>query len=175
MKLLLLSVLLISNVCCGEVKADDFVTPYMKATGKDPRTNMNTNKEFADYVTLFENITGEDVEDIPINFGSMEKGSNVNTVAQCRAWTAAGVILYAEVIVKESYWIKASNNSRETLILHELGHCSLARPHTKELMVYGEITVPKSLMHPFNVGEHYYYSPNRIHYLTEMNTYAKEH
>jgi len=175
MKLLLLSVLLISNICCGEVAAEDFTTPYFRVGQKDPRTNTTTNKEFAQYVRLFERITEENVEDIPINFGKMQKGTKKTVIAQCNAWTAAGVIIYAEIIVKKSYWIKAPNKGREGMILHELGHCSLGRKHTEELMIYENEAIPKSIMHPYNVGDAYYYLPNRERYLKEMHEYAKEH
>ena len=58
------------------------------------------------------------------------------------------------VFIDRLYWMTASTpEERFTLIMHELGHCELFRPHTEEMKVFkieGENHVmPKSILYPY--------------------------
>lgn len=47
------------------------------------------------------------------------------TLGQCKSYSDGS----QQVIVDEQYWNRISNNDREYIVFHELGHCILKREH----------------------------------------------
>lgn len=132
----------------------------------DPRKHNGIDTEFEDYVALFEEITGTKVWDLPINFSHIEEEASIGI---CR--TYFNKVLdktYKEIFIRREYWEEASDNSRESLMLHELGHCVLNRHHTEERIERDGYKIPISVMNPFNIGGYFYYEPNREYYFEEL-------
>jgi len=123
----LLLLLLVSS--CGLPFGQDFV----KKSGK--RQFSTTDPAFNIYIQRFEQdaakeygIESYSIGDIPINFGDPE---NAEYAGVCH--DRSGL---KEVIIRKSWWDQASDESRETMIFHELGHCSLGRGHNdKEIPI----------------------------------------
>lgn len=61
-------------------------------------------------------------------------------------------------------WDDLSELSKEQLMLHELGHCSLNREHDSSML---SSNVPKSIMHPFIMNDQMY-ANYKDYYLREL-------
>lgn len=71
----------------------------------------------------------------------------------------------AIVEISRNAWNRFSDESREQLIFHELGHCLLGRHHTSDIWN----NIPKSIMNPIQFSD-WVYVPNRVYYLNELFT-----
>lgn len=93
------------------------------------RLHSTTDSTFSSYVAAFEaeaKVTTSDpsfvVGDIPINFGTPE---NNNFQGVCYIYSDGT----REIIVRANWWQSATDDDKESLIFHELGHCRLDREH----------------------------------------------
>jgi len=68
------------------------------------------------------------------------------------------------VYIVKDYWDSTSEEGRETLLYHELGHCVLHRGHESGSDEIG----PKSVMVADSSLVTYYWAKNRDHYLKEL-------
>lgn len=69
---------------------------------------------------------------------------------------------WRRIEINPDYWAKATEDQKESTMLHELGHCHLGLPHDSTLV--GDHWIfkrPKSLMFPY---EFYHYSIFRDEY-----------
>jgi hypothetical protein len=105
------------------------------------------------------------VGDIPVNFGDT---TNEDFDGVCNSYSDGT----KEVLIKKSWWDKASNHQKEVMIYHELGHCALNRDHDTELLTKDEYTVKGSIMNPTIPGSAHYVQ-YKSSYLTELFTYDK--
>ncbi len=105
------------------------------------------------------------VGDIPVNFGDT---SNNEFDGVCNSYSDGS----KEVLIKKSWWDKASNHQKEVMIYHELGHCSLNRDHDGELLSKDDYEVKASIMNPTIPGSAHYVQ-YKTSYLTELFTYDK--
>lgn len=64
-------------------------------------------------------------------------------------------------------WKLMSEDKREALMFHELGHCILNRRHDSEYVEIKGKWVPRSLMNPFILSSQIYLE-NREYYLDEL-------
>jgi len=132
------------------------------------RQFTTTNSVFNSYVAAFEQYgkvhTGDgrfSVGDIPINFGDTE---NENFQGVCFEYPDGT----KEVIIRESWWNGASEEYRESLLFHELGHCRLDRDHIDDaVMTSSNRSYKISLMSSIIVGPGDY-SQYKSEYLTEL-------
>lgn len=76
-----------------------------------------------------------------------------------------------EIKIDKEYWFLISNEAKEQLIFHELGHCALNRPHQEEILsvlLDDEIyNYPQSIMYPSNFGG-VLYGLLRDYYIKEL-------
>ncbi|MCO4792814.1 MAG: hypothetical protein KC493_03820 [Bacteriovoracaceae bacterium] len=121
------------------------------------RQFSTTDDRFKSHVTKFENHakikTGNmnfKINDIPINFGDTE---NEQYVGVCFSYSDGK----KEILIKAIWWNMASNDAKESLIFHELGHCALDRNHNEDhiLNSKGE-KIRASVMHPAIVSSRDY-------------------
>lgn len=120
--------------------------------------------EFKPYYDKFELGTGiRPTTDIV--FKDLPEGTN----GQC-AMNAYSKHIYINLV----YWKIFSDNQREELVTHELGHCELGLQHDNTLIVHNGLLIPKSVMTPyifsgdvFEVNRDYYYkelfNPNLLY------------
>jgi hypothetical protein len=115
---LLAIIILLVVLGCSHTR--DYIRLYPKHNKSDP--------VFDKYKTMFVShslgkVKKEDVEDINIGFVDNESSS----IATCYH-----MIYFTEISVNRRYWeaMKNSEYKRANLLLHELGHCVLLRPHT---------------------------------------------
>ena len=106
------------------------------------------------------------VGDIPVNFGDTTKDEFDGV---CNSYSDGT----KEVLIKKSWWDRASVHQREVMIYHELGHCSLNRDHDTELITKDSYQVKASIMNPTIPGSSHYLQ-YKTSYLTELFTYDKE-
>lgn len=108
------------------------------------------------YIVYFETLYKRPLsERISIKFDKLDG----RMVGVCIAWRS----------VKFDYnaWDRFSDDQREELVFHELGHCELLREHNDaKIELNGEI-VPESIMYPYLVKEQVYVK-NRAYYLKEL-------
>lgn len=153
-----------NSICGRRAELFDFRKVPIIST-VSPIANEGVDEAFKEYVKLFEEVTDTKVVDIPINFGEIEEE---DVIGICYIYVTLFGKEYKEIIVRKDYWETTRKSSKETLILHELGHCALEREHNEDFMKYKEEDVPKSIMYPYNIGDKKYYKPNRDHYLKEL-------
>lgn len=107
----------------------------------DPRQGASIEEPFLLHVKTFEEECKCTVRDLPITFGAMDHPTHVG---ECQNY----VVLfesYSEVLIDKEFWDTASDNRKEQLIMHELGHCLLHRAHLTA-RVHG---FPISFMYPY--------------------------
>lgn len=99
--------------------------------------------EFASIVKEFEDTCGVQVQSSVLFVDELD-GPAIGVCYMGR---------YAVFIDKEYWMIKSSKEERFTLIMHELGHCDLGRPHTTENKVFNingtNHVMPISIMNPY--------------------------
>ncbi len=142
----------------------DLIVKDIKAV----RQFATTNPVFDSYIKEFEQqgkvITGNSdfsTGDVPVNFGDTENDAFQGVCFQYPDGTK-------EVIIRKSWWDGANQDYRESLLFHELGHCSLDREHTDEVLVTSkERTYKASLMSSVIVGPNDY-KDLRDEYLKEL-------
>lgn len=72
------------------------------------------------------------------------------------------------VEINRHYWEDASDNEKEELIFHELGHCTLNRDHRSDKIAYKNSSVPISIMYPYVFGHATYYEERKTEYIEEL-------
>jgi hypothetical protein len=118
-----------------------------------------TEKELNNYLKIFENMTGRNV-DYPVFF-KFEETENAGVCTH----TAWGLPLYVEINLYQ--WRMLSEEQRIMLLLHELGHCSLGLKHDNREF---KDECPKSLMHKFLAPEICINQYKLSYYLLEYKT-----
>ena len=128
--------------------------------------------EFKDLASKFEDESrsngfelGGITRTIPIQFGETKP----TEFAVCQTSDLGE----PRIKVNQSQWATLSDNMKEEVIFHELGHCALGRGHIETRISLHdedgttEANVPESIMNPFLVpGETYH--KNRKFYIREL-------
>lgn len=121
--------------------------------------------EIAPYVDVFYQYAREQGRTLPNQRVTLEFNSHIrtkdNAVGQC---TKVGDLLIIYIDPRD--WDDYPEH-RESLVLHEMGHCILNRRHDNTLLVADSTLLPKSIMHE---NWHAY----RIFYGYYKNYYIKE-
>ena len=125
---------------------------------QDPRSIVGVDPVFTSYVESFES-NGISIGGVSIGFGPT--ASNIAGV--CTRWNNG----FREIAINQNYWSTASEDARWGLIFHELGHCVLNREHVSTKHAYKNLSVPDSLMYPYNFFSSSY-SELRYYYNYEL-------
>jgi hypothetical protein len=128
------------------------VMPLMAACGfqddsKSTHESVVDLGSFSSYVAEFQQKSVEynspvEITDLVIKFGPM-------TSALERGYCEMSAGQSPTIVIDEKYWNNASEGSRKSLLLHELGHCVLDRAHVSTLTNTG---VPSSVMNPYTIS-----------------------
>lgn len=161
MKTMLLLTLFILTSCGSDIFSDNVFIQIEDPL--DPRKKSGIDPEFSDEINLFERINCRQVQ-IPVNFGPVGKSPRVGV---CNTYKY-GNILYREIYIDRDFWYSASDNQRESLILHELGHCVLRRDHIESIVERDGTKIIKSIMNPSIIGGKHYYEANKQYYYNEL-------
>ena len=143
MKKLLIIALLVAG--CGQNH-----TPVFQITG------------FETYYNTFVSQTNKSTNDIIIQFGNVDAimGSSPSSdyVGVCQQASN----MTGKVTLDQNFWSSASEDERQELLDHELGHCILNRVHRTDFLPNG---VPASIMNPYlfnpaiiKANSQYYYN-----------------
>lgn len=124
--------------------------------------------EFGSYVTEFEALSQQSgnpiqVTDLMIQFGSLDSSSAER--GECVVGEGTPTIT-----IDEDYWNSSDENTRKTLIFHELGHCVLHREHLTGISSGG---YPLSLMNAYTVSG-YVYEAETDYYNAELFTHENQ-
>ncbi len=152
----------------------------LSACGRAPVLELG---QFASYVERFEQVSSKvgkpvKVTDLVVRFGSPEEvGERRDGVCE------TGDFIPPTVILNVRNWGRMSEESREALMFHELGHCVLFRNHVSEYMADAKASstesnpgdsqeedgtkVPRSLMYPIALNPEMYVD-HRDHYHHEL-------
>jgi hypothetical protein len=162
MKQLMIFLLLLLINSCGLPIIRDLVK-------KDEQTRLHntTNPVFNSYVSSFEaagkkNGVNVSAGNVPINFGDTE---NENHRGICATYQDGS----KEIIIQESWWNTQSEDFKESLIYHELGHCLLGRDHDDQTVNVAGQDFKTSMMNQRIVSP-IHYSPNKESYHKELFT-----
>lgn len=158
---LLILVLFISSLGCA--RSSGSATQSIPAWFPDDQI-LSSYK--SDYLQIALNETGADLskEVIPIRFAKLgyspeEGGTN----GMCRIFTNSnGELLSRFVEIDSVFFSVAPEGQRRELVLHEMGHCSLRRPHRNDTAN----GIPLSIMYPTTLS-------NSL-FLGRLQTYLSE-
>jgi len=99
-----------------------------------------------------------------------ELAGDGTTLAICTMYITAGMFLptmIKTVRISPEFWYDADEDSRLSVVYHELGHCVLDRAHNDDMI---DNETPASIMNTF-LGDYpaYYFSPeNKDYYMREL-------
>jgi len=133
----------------------------LTACGKKPVLEVG---QFQPYVRSFQAQAaahGQNVQvtDLVIKFGPMENKFE-------RGICEINGDETPTILINEEAWNQMSEDEREPLLYHELGHCVLKRKHRADQMSAG---VPASLMNPYTIAG-WTYDQYRTYYLNDLFT-----
>jgi hypothetical protein len=140
-KIILLSLLFFS---CAQQEASVFIDPELRPYVES--YSAYSKRELGSDVLLFQKIS--------IFFIEKFDSPTQNGVCHVRIRTN-GQKIEREIIISRYWWDRMSEGERASLVYHELGHCSLMRPHT---------TNDQSIMYPHTID----ISENTDFYVKEL-------
>jgi len=116
--------------------------------------------DFVAYYASFEEKLGISPDSVSIDYVVQEDP----VVGLCYGYTDR----VNNIEIDPNFWNKASENERENLIFHELGHCLLLLEHDDKMMDNNGISVPESIMYPAIFGGEEYYEGLKSHYYEQL-------
>ena len=126
MRNLVFLTILLLFVGCGKREVISHISATSLTTERE-----GISSELQSLVTEYQNRAEETVN-IPVNLITYEVGVaefpgwSSNTLGGCAALNGTPV----EIVISESHWNGMDDNSRATLMFHELGHCIEALGHS---------------------------------------------
>jgi hypothetical protein len=136
--------ILFLTICFGCNKKLE--TPYSNAKAESLQIYFD---RFADNA---KRIKGDDLYGsvMPMILADLHFDPNVGgIVGTCNSYSDGR----REVVIDQGFWATASDDVREELVYHELGHCLLNRAHNNLLDTQGQ---PGSIMNPYLLRESSY-------------------
>lgn len=117
---------------------------------------------FETYYNTFVQNTGIGTNDLVIQLGdpALIDPNVPDIVGLCQWFSNATPI----VTIDSNYWSTASEDWRQELVSHELGHCILGRVHRYDFLSNG---APASIMYP-NLFNPWYIDQNPGYYYNEL-------
>ena len=155
MKTILLSVFILSG--CGAVIDDLRHKPTKDFDWVSDATLTPYLQRFADYYKVKTSHIATEYADLNID--------DKHTVGLCWSYDDGA----RKIQIDAEYWNVTTDNGKEQLIWHELGHCALNLEHDETLIYrddYGSI--PKSIMYPSVFGDSYFYEDLKDYYFKEL-------
>lgn len=151
-KLFLIIVSLMASTSCGQ---------------KPSHYNVVVEMELEQYARSFELDMGVNVTHISIRFGSLS-GS---TVGLCTSWSNGD----REIIIDFEFWDYLSEDAREQLMYHELGHCAMDLIHDATIILDPNTNsdIEASIMNPYFFGNDYNWSAYRAEYKEALKNRAR--
>lgn len=149
-------VCLIASVGCGESLSD------MLNMGRRPYTKHRTNPEFVPYVDSFEQQFN-----VKVNVPIISKQIDVNKAGVCYVWSDG----YREIQINSRHWSYFSEEQKEQLVFHELGHCVFNLDHDDSSLEY-KPNCPNSIMRSFVFNQYEIdncYVPEKTHYMENLH------
>lgn len=168
LKLIILLFLAMALNSCGLPLHRDLIIKRKGEVRQFSTTNPSFSNIVTQFVALGKQYSGNqnfNVGDVPVNFGNTEDPSFEGV---CFSYSDGTT----EVIIKESWWVSASQSLKESLLFHELGHCALGRDHDDETIKVAGNTYKTSIMNSVIVNPTQY-DNHRAGYLTELFTQSK--
>ena len=148
--------LLLFNVGCGKQLSDMF------NMGKSPYKKRSSDPAFDSYVKAFSNEFKVRVS-VPVIFNNIEN----NIAGVCRIWYDG----YRQIEINSKYWFSFSEEQKEQLIYHELGHCVFKLGHDDSMLTTDK-KCPNSIMRSFMFNAFEIdscYIPKYEHYMEDLN------
>jgi len=115
--------------------------------------HSDVESQYVPYVKEFERHYGSTVDIAGIGTSKLE-GTKIGI-----CW-----FMFRSITIDPIYWSRATHLMRESLIFHELGHCSLYRFHDNRVM---SDFCPFSLMHEYAIPQTCY-RRHRQHYINQL-------
>lgn len=119
---------------------------------KQHESFLQVDSSFQAYVSNFEQVAADEgtpltITDLMVAFGPT---SSLNETGVCE-WAENET---PRIIVNQRIWNTLSDDDRQEVIFHELGHCVLRRVHQNgEMPAYGGVTnIPVSVMYPYRIS-----------------------
>lgn len=155
MKTILLSVFIISG--CGNVIADFQQKPKKDFDLVSEATLTPYLKRFGDYYKV-------KTSHIATEF-TVLNNTDQHTVGLCWAYDDGA----RKIQIDTDYWNNITDNGKEQLIWHELGHCALNLGHDENLITRNNfVNIPESIMYPSTFGDTNFYADEKDYYFKEL-------
>lgn len=143
-------------VGCGKSLQD------MINMGKKPYSKSKTNEVFRPYINSF---TQE--FDVTVRVPIVLKKLEANKAGVCFVWSDG----YREIQINSLHWSNFSEEQKEQLIFHELGHCVFNLGHDDSMLEYRR-DCPNSIMRSFMFNQYEInncYVPENSHYMEDLD------
>lgn len=132
-----------------------YFTLLLSACGQAPQ--ITVEPAFDMYIAKFRTHVGVDIVDLSTTFATLVRPM----VGEC-IHKEDGT---REIKIDLTYWNNSSDDAREELLYHELGHCVLNKGHTSVMNTDG---CPHSIMHPQVFGNSGCFINNKEYYFNEL-------
>ena len=155
MRVLLLTLFLTS---CGAF--DQIFDDHVYQSNRPDDYSSAIDPDFLPYYDLFAKIRVSKRPSVPIRYGTLDG----NTVGLCE-WGSD----WRRITVDKKFWSTASESNKQVLVLHELGHCALHRPHDSEMKHTDDFgDIPESIMYPSVIGDEQAFPTYKDYYFKEL-------
>lgn len=136
------------------------LTDYVKRTTYVNKRTPHIEEEFRPFVNKFDNIYGTDVR-ILVAWSTLGE----TTLGECHSWSDG----YREIKIDDVKWPYLTEDGKEHLIFHELGHCIFNLDHNSNYITINSWhNIPESIMNPYAFGDRKYYSDNKDYYFNQL-------
>lgn len=112
-----------------KLKHIGFVVLYLLSTSCNKDDNQVIESELQMHFINFEaeaNAHGLDIDISALDInGYIQNIETRGILGQCKSYSDGS----QQVVVDEQYWNRITDNEREYIVFHELGHCLLEREH----------------------------------------------
>ncbi len=122
--------------------------------------------EFSSYILEFQKLSQYDTSKIRIEFSDESDETVRGELGACQKGLLNGNPI-RRIKIRRGRWQEASQDSREQLIFHELGHCLLNRSHSDSYVRRGRYVMPTSIMSASQISDEVY-KVNRDYYISEL-------
>ena len=139
----LLTALFITN--CGQLQdINDVIIMMVDVTPK----YKGVEPELEKYYEEFSAIHNIDISKISATFNDLDMG----ILGVCRKYKDGTRAIEIDL----HSWIDADDNSRESTMFHELGHCALELGHNWDKIEKDGVIIPESIMFPYDFSSDVY-------------------
>lgn len=123
-------------------------------------SGINVDPDLQPYFERFTLTIGVPTDGISASFGNL----TAPMVGECILGSDGS----RAIEIDSAHWAQASDDDREQVLFHELGHCAMHLGHVTATSLDG---CPVSIMYPYEFGNTPCYANNKAYYYQELESH----